>query len=84
VVTADRFEFDTFTVDFTNGETQFSQVILQRSGPGLVDKTGAFLGDHWPTLVLALSGAVALALLWMVIVVPARYPLPVRGQSAEG
>ena len=84
VVTADGFQFDTFTVDFTNGETQFSQVILQRSGPGLVDKTGAFLGDHWPTLVLALSGAVALALLWMVIVVPTRYPSPVRGQSAEG
>ena len=74
VVTAEGLESSSIGLEFVDGETFSSQIVLYRQGPGLLDRTNGFLADYWLAVVFGLGVLAALALLAVVILIPSRTP----------
>ena len=78
VITAEGLESDSIDLEFVDGETFSTQVMLYRPGPGPLDRTNNFLDDYWLALVFGIGVVVALALLAAVILIPSSRPQRVR------
>ena len=76
MIAAKGFHSGSFEQEFVAGETQSSQVILYRRGPGPLESAGVFLGNHWLTMLIAAGTVLALALLVLVVLVPSKNPQP--------
>ena len=74
VTTAEGLESDSIDLEFVDGETFSTQVMLYRPGPGPLDRTNNFLDDYWLTLMFGIGVVVALALLAAVILIPSSRP----------